>query len=256
MKKVVFVIGVGQGIGKVIVFCLVKDGFVVVIVDYNDVIVKVVVFEINQVGGCVMVVKVDVFDCDQVFVVVEQVCKMLGGFDVIVNNVGVVLFMLIEFIILEIVDKVYNINVKGVIWGIQVVVEVFKKEGYGGKIINVCFQVGYVGNLELVVYSLSKFVVCGLIQIVVCDFVLLGIMVNGYCLGIVKMLMWVEIDCQVFEVVGKLLGYGIVEFVKCIIFGCLFELEDVVVCVFYFVSLDFDYMIGQLLLIDGGMVFN
>ncbi|STW79237.1 2,3-butanediol dehydrogenase [Klebsiella michiganensis] len=41
----------------------------------------------------------------------------------------------IEEIREDVIDKVYNINVKGVIWGIQAAVEAFKKEGHGGKII-------------------------------------------------------------------------------------------------------------------------
>lgn len=66
-----------------------------------------------------MAVKVDVSDRDQVFAAVEQARKTLGGFDVIVNNAGVAPSTPIESITPEIVDKVYNINVKGVIWGIQ-----------------------------------------------------------------------------------------------------------------------------------------
>ncbi len=73
-----------------------------------------------------------------VFAAVEQARKTLGGFDVIVNNAGVAPSTPIESITPEIVDKVYNINVKGVIWGIQAAVEAFKKEGHGGKIINAC----------------------------------------------------------------------------------------------------------------------
>lgn len=97
----------------------------------------------------------------------------------------------------EIVDKVYNINVKGVIWGIRAAVEAFKKEGHGGKIINACSQAGHVGNPELAVYSSSKFAVRGLTQTAARDLAPLGITVNGYCPGIVKTPMWAEIDRRV-----------------------------------------------------------
>jgi meso-butanediol dehydrogenase/(S,S)-butanediol dehydrogenase/diacetyl reductase len=111
----------------------VKDGFAVAIADYNDATAKAVASEINQAGGRAMAVKVDVSDRDQVFAAVEQARKTLGGFDVIVNNAGVAPSTPIESITPEIVDKVYNINVKGVIWGIQAAVEAFKKEGTAGK---------------------------------------------------------------------------------------------------------------------------
>jgi meso-butanediol dehydrogenase/(S,S)-butanediol dehydrogenase/diacetyl reductase len=107
-----------------------------------------------------------------------------------------------------VIDKVYNINVKGVIWGIQAAVEAFKKEGHGGKIINACSQAGHVGNPELAVYSSSKFAVRGLTQTAARDLAHLGITVNGYCPGIVKTPMWAEIDRQVSEAAGKPLGYG------------------------------------------------
>lgn len=143
-----------------------------------------------------MAVKVDVSDRDQVFAAVEQARKTLGGFDVIVNNAGVAPSTPIESITPEIVDKVYNINVKGVIWGIQAAVEAFKKEGHGGKIINACSRAGHVGNPELAVYSSSKFAVRGLTQTAARDLAPLGITVNGYCPGIVKTPMWAEIDRQ------------------------------------------------------------
>ena len=251
MKKVALVTGAGQGIGKAIALRLVRDGFAVAIADYNDATAKAVASEINQAGGRAMAVKVDVSDRDQVFAAVEQARKTLGGFDVIVNNAGVAPSTPIESITPEIVDKVYNINVKGVIWGIQAAVEAFKKEGHGGKIINACSQAGHVGNPELAGYSSSKFAVRGLTQTAARD-----LAVNGYCPGIVKPPMWAEIDRQVSEAAGKPLGYGTAEFAKRITLGRLSEPEDVAACVSYLASPDSDYMTGQSLLIDGGMVFN
>lgn len=89
------------------------------IADYNDVTAKAVADEINQHGGRAIAVKVDVSDREQVFAAVEQARKTLGGFNVIVNNAGVAPSTPIESITPEIVDKVYNINVKGVIWGFR-----------------------------------------------------------------------------------------------------------------------------------------
>lgn len=214
MKKVALVTGAGQGIGKAIALRLVQDGFAVAIADYNDATAQAVADEINQHGGQALAVKVDVSKRDQVFAAVEQARKGLGGFDVIVNNAGVAPSTPIEEIREDVIDKVYNINVKGVIWGIQAAVDAFKKEGHGGKIINACSQAGHVGNPELAVYSSSKFAVRGLTQTAARDLAHLGITVNGYCPGIVKTPMWAEIDRQVSEAAGKPLGYGTQEFAK------------------------------------------
>lgn len=175
MKKVALVTGAGQGIGKAIALRLVQDGFAVAIADYNDATAQAVADEINQHGGQALAVKVDVSKRDQVFAAVEQARKGLGGFDVIVNNAGVAPSTPIEEIREDVIDKVYNINVKGVIWGIQAAVDAFKKEGHGGKIINACSQAGHVGNPELAVYSSSKFAVRGLTQTAARDLAHLGI---------------------------------------------------------------------------------
>ena len=256
MKKVALVTGAGQGIGKAIALRLVKDGFAVAIADYNDATAQAVADEINRGGGQALAVKVDVSKRDQVFAAVEQARKGLGGFDVIVNNAGVAPSTPIEEISEDVIDKVYNINVKGVIWGIQAAVEAFKKDGHGGKIINACSQAGHIGNPELAVYSSSKFAVRGLTQTAARDLAHLGITVNGYCPGIVKTPMWAEIDRQVSEAAGKPLGYGTQEFAKRITLGRLSEPEDVAACVSYLAGPDSNYMTGQSLLIDGGMVFS
>ena len=256
MKKVALVTGAGQGIGKAIALRLVKDGFAVAIADYNDATAQAVADEINRGGGQALAVKVDVSKRDQVFAAVEQARKGLGGFDVIVNNAGVAPSTPIEEIREDVIDKVYNINVKGVIWGIQAAVEAFKKEGHGGKIINACSQAGHEGNPELAVYRSRKLAGRGLTQTAARDLAHLGITVNGYCPGIVKTPMWVEIDRQVSEAAGKPLGYGTQEFAKRITLGRLSEPEDVAACVSYLAGPDSSYMTGQSLLIDGGMVFS
>jgi meso-butanediol dehydrogenase/(S,S)-butanediol dehydrogenase/diacetyl reductase len=89
--------------------------------------------EIIRNGGNAVAVKVDVSDREQVFAAVEKARTALGGFHVIVNNAGIAPSTPIESITPEIVDKVYNINVKGVIWGIQAAIDAFRKEGHGGK---------------------------------------------------------------------------------------------------------------------------
>ena len=199
MQKVALVTGSGQGIGKAIALRLVKDGFAVAIADYNVETARAVADEIIRNGGNAVAVKVDVSDREQVFAAVEKARTALGGFNVIVNNAGIAPSTPIESITPDIVDKVYNINVKGVIWGIQAAIDAFRKEGHGGKIINACSQAGHTGNPELAVYSSSKFAVRGLTQTAARDLAPLGITVNAYCPGIVKTPMWAEIDRQVSE---------------------------------------------------------
>jgi meso-butanediol dehydrogenase/(S,S)-butanediol dehydrogenase/diacetyl reductase len=256
MKKVAFVTGAGQGIGKAIALRLANDGFAVAVADFNSTTAKEVAGQINRGGGSALDVTVDVSSREQVFAAVEKARLALGDFNVLVNNAGVAPSTPIEEITPEIVDKVYDINVKGVIWGMQAAIKAFRAQGHGGKIINACSQAGHTGNPELAVYSSSKFAVRGLTQTAARDVAPLGITVNAYCPGIVKTPMWEEIDRQVSEAAGKPVGYGTAEFAKRITLGRLSEPEDVAACVAYLAGPDSDYMTGQSLLIDGGMVFN
>lgn len=116
MQKVALVTGSGR-VGKAIALRTVKDGFAVAIADYNAETARAVADEIIRNGGNAVAVKVDVSDREQVFAAVEKARTALGGFHVIVNNAGVAPSTPIESITPEIFDKVYNINVKGVIWG-------------------------------------------------------------------------------------------------------------------------------------------
>ena len=254
--NVAFVTGAGRGIGEAIALRLARDGFAVAVADFNPDTAHQVAEKIIQSGGKAVALKVDVSQRDQVMHAVEEARQALGGFDVIVNNAGIAPSTPIAGITEEVVDKVYNVNVKGVIWGMQAAIKAFAAEGHGGKIINACSQAGHVGNPELAVYSSSKFAVRGLTQTAARDLAPSGITVNAYCPGIVRTPMWDEIDRQISAAAGQPAGYGTREFAKRITLGRLSEPEDVAACVAYLAGPDSDYMTGQALLIDGGMVFN
>ncbi|MDF2785451.1 MAG: (S)-acetoin forming diacetyl reductase [Pantoea eucrina] len=254
--RVAFVTGAGQGIGAAIARRLAQDGFAVAVSDYNAYTAQQVADQIVSAGGRAIALQADVAKRDQVFRATEEARQALGGFDVIVNNAGVAPSTPIAEITEEMVDKVYNINVKGVIWGIQAAVQAFAAEGHGGKIINACSQAGHTGNPELAVYSSSKFAVRGLTQTAARDLAPAGITVNAFCPGIVKTPMWEAIDRQISAAAGQPEGYGTQEFAKRITLGRLSEPEDVAACVAFLAGPDSDYMTGQSLLIDGGMVFS
>ncbi|KMV70579.1 (S)-acetoin forming diacetyl reductase [Rosenbergiella epipactidis] len=254
--RVALVTGAGQGIGEAIALRLSRDGFDVAVVDLDAQAAASVCNKIEQAGGKALAIQADVADREQVFAAVQQTQRTFGDFDVIVNNAGIAPSTPIESITEDIVDKVYNINVKGVIWGMQAAIEAFKQLGHGGKIINASSQAGHVGNPELAVYSSSKFAVRGLTQTAARDLAPLGITVNAYCPGIVKTPMWQRIDKEISAAAGQPEGYGTEQFAKRITLGRLSEADDVAACVSYLAGPDANYMTGQSLLIDGGMVFS
>lgn len=255
-NKVAFITGAGQGIGKAIAERLSKDGFSVAIADFNMDTASEVAKEINENNGTAVAIKVDVANQEDVFKAVDQCVEKLGGLDVMVNNAGIGPTTPLESITPELFDRVFHINVAGTIWGTQAAVKAFKKLGHGGKIINASSQAGHVGNPELTVYSGSKFAIRGITQVTARDLAPLGITVNAFCPGIVKTPMMNDIAQEVADNAGKSFEWGMEQFAQNITLKRLSEPEDVAACVSYLAGPDSNYMTGQSLLIDGGMVFN
>jgi len=254
--KVAFITGAGQGIGEAIAMRLAEDGFAIAAADMNTVAAQAVADRIKAAGGTACMVEVDVAQRDSVFAAVQQAAKELGGLDVVINNAGIAPTTPIEDITPDAYRRVFDINVGGVIWGIQAAVKTFKELGHGGKIINAASQAGHVGNPELAVYSGSKFAVRGITQTAARDLAKLGITVNAYCPGIVNTPMMQKVAQEVADNAGQPFEWGMQQFAKNITLQRISEPGDVAALVSYLAGPDSDYMTGQSVLIDGGMVFN
>ena len=91
-------------------------------------------------------------------------------------------------------DKILKVNVQGVLWGIQAAAKKFKQRGHKGKIISASSIAGHEGFAMLGVYSVTKFAVRALTQAAAKEYASDGITVNAYCPGIVGTDMWDLID--------------------------------------------------------------
>lgn len=255
-KKVALVTGGGQGIGEAICKRLSKDGFAVSVADINIETADKVAKYINQNGGRAIALKVDVSKRDSVQTAVDMTAKELGGFDVMVNNAGVAPTSPIESITAEQFDHVFQINVAGVLWGIQAASKKFKELGHGGRIINATSQAGVVGNPSLALYCGSKFAVRGITQTAARDLAQYGINVNAFAPGIVKTPMMFAIAHEVGQAAGESDEWGMQTFAKNITQGRLSEAEEVAAGVSFLAGPDSEIMTGQTLIMDGGMVFH
>lgn len=261
-QKVAVVTGAGQGIGRAIALRLAKDGFRIGSLDFNPQTAQETVKLIEAAGGEALAVTVDVSNRDQVLAAVDLVVDTFGRLDVMVNNAGLGPTTPIEDITPEIYHKVFDVNVGGVYWGIQAAIKHFRKRTPSkagdviGKIINASSQAGQVGNPDLAVYGATKFAVRGITQTAARDLAKLGITVNAYCPGIVRTPMMEGIAQKVADENGQSLEWGLQQWAKNVALGRISESEDVAACVAYLAGPDSDYMTGQALIIDGGMVFN
>lgn len=254
--KVALVTEAGQGIGAAIATRLANDGFAVAVADMNTETANKVAEKINSNGGRALPIVVNVAERDNVFEAIRTTIQELGGLDVLVNNAGLGPTTPIDTITPEQFDKVYHVNVGGVLWGIQAATEAFKKLGHGGKIINATSQAGVVGNPNLALYSGTKFAVRGITQVAARDLADFGITVNAYAPGIVRTPMMMDIAHEVGQNAGKDDEWGMQQFAKDITLKRLSEPEDVAAAVSFLAGPDSNYVTGQTIIVDGGMQFH
>ena len=259
--RVALVTGAARGIGRGIALRLARDGAAVALVDTRADGIERVAGEIAEIGSKTTTFVADVSDRAQVFAAVDHAAAALGGFDIMVNNAGIALVGPVGEVTPEEANRVWAINVNGVLWGIQAAVAKFKEldnqhQGKISKIINASSIAGHDGFGMLGVYSASKFAVRALTQAAAEEHAADGITVNAYCPGVVGTDMWVEIDKRFAELTGAAEGETYDKFVGGIALGRAETPEDVAGFVSYLAGPDADYMTGQAGLIDGGLVYR
>lgn len=254
--KVALVTGGAQGIGQAIAERLHADGFKVAIADLKLEVAAAVADALGGKEGGAIAIEVDVADRDSVFAAVEQATSELGGFDVIVNNAGIAPTSPIEDITQEDIERLFSINFNGVVWGVQAAVKAFKELGHGGKIISAASQAGHIGNPGIGLYSATKFAVRGFTQTAARDLAKHGITVNTYAPGIVRTPLMEDLAKKAAEDANQPEEWGWEQFTGGITLGRLSESADVAGVVSFLAGPDSDYITGQSIIVDGGMVFN
>ncbi|QJT81105.1 acetoin reductase [Kosakonia sp. MUSA4] len=255
-NKVALVTGAGQGIGRGIALRLAKDGASLMLVDVKREGLDAVAAEVKALGRQVATFVADIADREQVYEAVNQAESKLGGFDIIVNNAGIAQVQALADVTPEEVDRIMRINVQGTLWGIQAAAKKFIDRKQKGKIINACSIAGHDGFALLGIYSATKFAVRALTQTAAKEYASRGITVNAYCPGIVGTGMWTEIDKRFSEITGAAIGETWNKYVGGIALGRAETPDDVASLVSYLAGPDSDYVTGQSILIDGGIVYR
>ena len=255
-NKVALVTGAGQGIGRGIALRLAKEGASLMLVDMNAANLEAVAKEVQALGRKVATFVADISQRDQVYAAIDHAEEALGGFDIIVNNAGIAQVQPLADVTPEEVDRIMRINVQGTLWGIQAAAKKFIDRQQKGKIINACSIAGHDGFALLGVYSATKFAVRALTQTAAKEYASRGITVNAYCPGIVGTGMWEEMDRRFSDITGAPLGETYKKYVEGIALGRAETPEDVAGLVAYLAGPDSDYVTGQAILIDGGLVYR
>jgi meso-butanediol dehydrogenase/(S,S)-butanediol dehydrogenase/diacetyl reductase len=254
--KVALVTGAGRGIGRAIALRLAADGADVAVVDIDADNAAAVAKEITGLGRRAVAVRADVTDRGAVFGVVDTAVAELGGLDVMVNNAGIVQAKPILETTPAELHTIFAVNVFGVVYGIQAAATHLKAAGKRGKIINAASIAGHQGSGSLGAYATTKFGVVGLTQSAAKELAADGITVNAYCPGIVDTTMWDVIDEGMVEHHHTEPGQATAAAVAGVPLGRMQKPDDVASLVSYLAGPDSDYMTGQSVVIDGGMVMR
>jgi meso-butanediol dehydrogenase / (S,S)-butanediol dehydrogenase / diacetyl reductase len=250
--------GAASGIGRAIAAALAADGFSVVIADLDEANGRTAAAEIgvsNQ--GRTIFHRVDVTDRASVGAAIEACTRQFGSIKVMVNNAG---FNKPEPFLEASEDtwhKIMNVNALGVMIGMQEAAKAMIAKKTNGKIINTASIAGRTGYAEWAPYCASKFAVVALTHAGARALAANGITVNAFAPGVVATPLWEQLDKDLMAMgVSSAPGEAMDNFSKSILLGRVAQPADVVGTVRFLASPASDYMTGQVLMIDGGMILQ
>lgn len=156
--KVVAITGASSGIGEATAYLLAKRGAHVVLgarrLDKLEEVAKAVRFE----GGSVRVRAVDVSNREDVQSFVDYAVDEFGRVDVIVNNAGIMPLSPLEAVKVDEWDRMIDVNIRGVLYGIAAGLPLMKRQGFG-QFVNVSSIGGHYVVPTGAVYCATKFAV-------------------------------------------------------------------------------------------------
>ncbi len=153
-NKTAIVTGGGSGIGSAIVEVFAENGAYVHIFDLNEHGGQQVVKAINQHEERAFFHQVDVTDQAKVLSVVNEIYNV-GPIDILINNAGIGFVGNIEQTDEETLDKLYQVNVKGVYNCMYACIDKMKKQK-GGAILNLASIASHVGLQDRFAYGMTK----------------------------------------------------------------------------------------------------
>jgi NADP-dependent 3-hydroxy acid dehydrogenase YdfG len=156
--KVVVITGASSGLGEAAARMLSAEGATVVLGARRAVRLKMLVDELTAKGGKALARATDVTDRDQVKRLVDRAVERFGRVDVMLNNAGLMPQSLLASLKVDEWDRMIDVNIKGVLYGIAAVLPHMQQQK-SGQIINVSSVAGHKVGPGAAVYAATKFAV-------------------------------------------------------------------------------------------------
>lgn len=241
--KTAVITGASRGIGKAVAIRLGKAGANLVL-SYrsNDAAMDELIESLEKDGIKAVKVKGDVSNSDDAKELMKVAKETYGSLDILVNNAGITKDKLIIQMKEEDFDSVIRVNLKGSYNCIKHAAKIMMKQR-SGKIVNMASVVGVSGNAGQINYSASKAGVIGMTKSAARELAGRNITVNAVAPGFIETDMTKDLVEKAKD--GMISGIPL---------GRLGLPEDVAEAVAFLASDSADYVTGQVLHVDGGMV--
>jgi len=243
--KVAFVTGGGDGIGRAVALQFARDGASVVVAGRTEAKIKETVHMIDGGGGKGLAVPCDVRDENQVRAALEKVKETFGRLDIAVNNAGV------EEKSSPAAEqsteewrRVLDTNVIGTFLCLKYEVPLLVEQG-GGSIVNISSGAGVIGVRGQSAYVASKHAVIGFTKSVALDYVQKGIRVNAVAPGMTAS------DMMLKRITGGK-PENTAKAISSAPIGRFAKTDEIANAVTWLVSDEASYMIGAVVVVDGG----
>jgi len=250
--KTTVVTGGASGIGAAICEGFAREGANVVIADLNLAAATTLAEKISAAGGIASVAHVDVTDRSSVQGGITAAVDRYGRIDAYFNNAG----MNSPRKFLEIDEDnfslIMKVNALSVLIGIQEAAQQFIRQGGGGKVVNTASIAGRTGFSSFAPYSAAKAAVISFTQAGARALAEHHITVNAFAPGVVATPLWTTLDRELAAIGEGQNGFD--SMAAGILLGRPAEPEDIVPTALFLATADSDYITGQVIPIEGGMI--
>ena len=242
-NQVAIVTGAGRGIGHAIALRLASEGARVACASRTQANAKRTADEIN--GKCADSAKayaVDVADHRAAQKIGAQILEEFGKIDILVNNAGVTHDGLAMRMSVEDWDTVINTNLRGAFNFTQSILRAMIKQR-SGRIINISSVIGLIGNAGQTNYAASKAGLIGFTKSLARELASRNITVNAVAPGFITTDLTVGLTDEIKKRIQAQITLGKTG-----------QPEDIANAIAFLASVEANYITGQVLCVDGGMV--
>lgn len=250
----VVISGAGSGLGEAFAVGLAAQGAQVGVLDLRPDAAEAVADRITGAGHEAIALAADVTVRSEMASCLDRFVDWAGGLDVMFNNAGFNAPLHFMDVTEENWHAIMDVNALGTLIGMQEAARRMIPRGRG-KIVNTSSIAGRQGYASFAPYSASKFAVNALTQAGARALADSGITVNAFAPGVVVTPLWNQLDKDLMAIGdSQRPGEALEAFSAGILRGRAAQPEDLLGTALFLASSDSDYLTGQVLMVDGGMV--